>query len=291
MTTPLEHIETLPHTTTTVDPQAEYLYQNISHYPFDKDREYQAGLEAILGHEGTSASEDEIEQNAALVLQAQLFYFARKYKVQPIDANAYSAWVQTQISHQIQQQQPSHLCSIQQPVPTTSPSDVEAAASAPASTSISAPPQLPAQPPPETQTQTQTSSSEPEPPYPTSFAAIVDLITRNIPIPGIEEIPTTVLEPGSSKIDKNPRRKKPWEKDASTTSPDAVEAEADTEIPAQAQSETEAERQTQTATVAEETPPTVAEAINVNGHKETGQGVVNILKPNAIPDSGLLSKD
>ncbi|KIV86085.1 hypothetical protein PV11_01722 [Exophiala sideris] len=289
MATPQEPIETLPHTTTTVDPQTEYLYQNISHYPFDKDREYQAGLEAILGHEGTSASEDEIEQNAALVLQAQLFYFARKYNVQPIDANTYSAWVQTQTSHQIQQQQPSHLSSIQQPVPTTSPSDVEAAASAPASTSISAPPPLPAQPPPETQTQT--SSSEPEPPYPTSFAAIVDLITRNIPIPGIEEIPTTVLEPGSSKIDKNPRRKKPWEKDASTTSPDAVEAETDTEITAQAQSETEAEHQTQIATMAEETPPTAAEAINVNGLKETGQGVVNILKPNAIPDNGLLSRE
>ena len=33
------------------------------------------------------------------------------------------------------------------------------------------------------------------------------------------------------------------------------------------------------------------DAIDVNGHRETGQGVVKILQPNAIPDSGLLSKD
>lgn len=31
--------------------------------------------------------------------------------------------------------------------------------------------------------------------------------------------------------------------------------------------------------------------VDVNGHRETGTGVVNILKPNAVPDSGLLGKD
>jgi hypothetical protein len=36
---------------------------------------------------------------------------------------------------------------------------------------------------------------------------------------------------------------------------------------------------------------TKTDTIDLNGHKETGQGVVNILKPNAVPDSGLLAKD
>jgi hypothetical protein len=36
---------------------------------------------------------------------------------------------------------------------------------------------------------------------------------------------------------------------------------------------------------------TKPDSIDLNGHKETGQGVVNILKPNAVPDSGLLAKD
>lgn len=66
-----------PHTNLTVDPQTEYLYQNISHYPFSRDREYQAGLAAILGHPDTPATEDEVLNKADLVLQAQLFYFAR----------------------------------------------------------------------------------------------------------------------------------------------------------------------------------------------------------------------
>ncbi|KAI1615376.1 hypothetical protein EDD36DRAFT_187561 [Exophiala viscosa] len=292
MPTSQEPPQALAHPNTAIDPQTEYLYQNISHYPFYKDREYQAGLGAILGHEGTPATEDEIRENAALVLQAQLFYFARKYNVQPIDPNAYSAWVQTQSLQQIQQDHPSHLSFIQQAAPTTLSPDLDGTslpAAAPAQpttlTSTSAvPPQS------QTQTQTQPPSSEPEPPYPTSFAAIIDLITRNVPIPGIEEIPTTILEPGSSKIDKNPRRKKPWEKDAetSTTSPAAEAAEVQTETPAQTEAGTETEVE---PAATDEDVPTTAAMINVNGHKETGQGVVNILKPNAIPDSGLLSKD
>ena len=57
------------------------------------------------------------------------------------------------------------------------------------------------------------TSAEQQPPYPSSFSEIVDLITQNKPIPGIEEVPDTVLELGSSKTDKTPRRKKPWEAD------------------------------------------------------------------------------
>ena len=54
---------------------------------------------------------------------------------------------------------------------------------------------------------------QPQPPYPTSFSSIVDLITRNQPIPGIEEIPDTVLEASLSPPNKTPWRRKPWEKD------------------------------------------------------------------------------
>lgn len=124
------------------------------------------------------------------------------------------------------------------------------------------------------------STSGPEPPYPTSFAAIVDLITRNLPVPGIEEIPTTVLEPGSSKVDNTPRRKKPWEKDAETTVPSTAEA-------AGSDLDTRPKDGPQEITAGTEE----AAPIDVNGHKETGEGVVKILQPNAIPDSGLLSKD
>lgn len=38
------------------------------------------------------------------------------------------------------------------------------------------------------------------------------MITRDQPIPGIEEIPDTVLEAGSSLPSATPQRTKPWEK-------------------------------------------------------------------------------
>jgi hypothetical protein len=51
-----------------------------------------------------------------------------------------------------------------------------------------------------------------EPAYPSSFAHIVELITTGKPIPGIEEIPDTVLT-GHDISSEKPRRRKPWEKD------------------------------------------------------------------------------
>ena len=64
---------------------------------------------------------------------------------------------------------------------------------------------------------TPASASEPAAPYPTSFAQIVELITSGQPIPGIKEIPPTVLEGQGTQASK-PRRKKPWEKDEIGTS-------------------------------------------------------------------------
>ena len=48
-------------------------------------------------------------------------------------------------------------------------------------------------------------------PYPLSFNHIVELITSGQPIPGIKDVPDTVLEGQASQATKV-RRKKPWEK-------------------------------------------------------------------------------
>jgi hypothetical protein len=63
---------------------------------------------------------------------------------------------------------------------------------------------------------TPTDPSEPPAPYPTSFAHIVELITTGQPVPGIKEIPTTVLE-GQGTQPEKARRKKPWEKGETQT--------------------------------------------------------------------------
>lgn len=63
----------------------------------------------------------------------------------------------------------------------------------------------------------QTSTPAPSPmgtaPPPASFAEICTLIAEGKPIPGIKDIPDTVLE-GQATQSQVPRRKKPWEKDA-----------------------------------------------------------------------------
>jgi hypothetical protein len=50
-------------------------------------------------------------------------------------------------------------------------------------------------------------------PPPASFAEICALIAEGKPIPGIKDIPDTILE-GQGTEAQAPRRKKPWEKDA-----------------------------------------------------------------------------
>ena len=59
-----------------------------------------------------------------------------------------------------------------------------------------------------------TSSGDVEPPapYPTSFSQIVELITNGELIPGIKEVPDTVLQ-GQASRSMTAKRKKPWEKE------------------------------------------------------------------------------
>lgn len=52
--------------------------------------------------------------------------------------------------------------------------------------------------------------TDPPAPYPTSFSQIVELITNGEPIPGIKEVPNTVLE-GQATQATTAKRKKPWE--------------------------------------------------------------------------------
>ncbi|RVX72804.1 hypothetical protein B0A52_03157 [Exophiala mesophila] len=280
-------------------PTEAQIFEALSRYPFDADSEYQLGLSAILGHPETPATREELVEKADLVRSAECFYFERawlnrKYNLPTtIDARAYSTWQSNRLPSQAQPTSQPSPQTQQSPAPAPAPSHTDSSLDAQSSqqtanTSSSSTVSPNSQP--------QSTADEP-PPYPTSFAAIVDLITRNIPVPGIEEIPTTVLEPGSSKIDKTPRRRKPWEKD---------DADAVTESGVGESTESTAA----SSTVAEQLDhPEAGQAVNssvdpsasavqnaasqvdVNGHRETGTGVVNILKPNAIPDSGLLGKD
>ncbi|KAF2811722.1 uncharacterized protein BDZ99DRAFT_279854 [Mytilinidion resinicola] len=167
------------------------VYASVDSYPWDDDQEFQAGLSAILG------SNSSPEQSIELELRARCFYYSRKYNTN-IDFNTYKAYRAT-----------NPTSTTGTAAPTTAATVVSEASTAPSTTS---------------------AGPEPAAPYPTSFAHIVDLITTGQPIPGIKEIPNTVLE-GQGTSASQPRRKKPWEKDTSPPSPPATTL-AEPEAPA-----------------------------------------------------------
>ncbi|KIX99327.1 uncharacterized protein Z520_04903 [Fonsecaea multimorphosa CBS 102226] len=277
-------------------PDLDAIYTHLSRYPFSTDPEYQAGLATILGHQHTPPTPEELHEKSDLVLQAQCFYFSRKFHIMPpVAPQAYSAWLQSQ------PQPHPHLQLLQ----SHSDEPEEPATSAPPPATSSAPSSQPRDPPQTTASASASTSAntttiaaaapseaaaqDPPPPYPTSFAAIVDLITRNLPVPGIEEIPPTVLEPGSSKVDRTPRRKKPWEKDVDdVTTPSGGEQQSQAEGTTSLGFAGDTHATTSGGEAGSKQPEGV---VDVNGHKVAGDGLVKILQPNAIPDSGLLSRD
>jgi hypothetical protein len=56
---------------------APALFDKVDNYPFHSDIEFKAGLGEILGHPKVPASEEEVNREDDLVLQAKLFYVAR----------------------------------------------------------------------------------------------------------------------------------------------------------------------------------------------------------------------
>ncbi|KAF2280381.1 uncharacterized protein EI97DRAFT_439408 [Westerdykella ornata] len=121
------------------------------------------------------------EQAAELTLRARCFYYSRKHNVN-IDFDAYRAY---------------HNARSSNGAPSGSTSTEESAGGI-----------LP----------TPANANEPPVPYPSSFAHIVELITTGQPIPGIREIPNTVLT-GQGSAPAKPKRRKPWEKDETSPAP------------------------------------------------------------------------
>lgn len=175
------------------------LFERLKSYPFNTDSEFANGLSIILGHPDVPASETEINRNDDLVLQAKCFYFSRYATSRiilirdwhsvltrkedlspPLDFAAFKVWL-AQGAGAVQSSHPS----VQPGEPSM----------------LSNP--------------TRTSAQEPT--YPSSFAHIVELITTGQPIPGIQQIPDTVLT-GHDTSSEQPKRLKPWEKERDKSS-------------------------------------------------------------------------
>jgi hypothetical protein len=153
-----------------------------------------------------------------LTIRAQCFYLSRKQNI-PIDFDAYKTYLASKSPSSFTNQ-PTETSSLtstttaNMPSPTNSnenhpphphhESDLPPASAAPPQSSPSNP-SFTTETPPKTA------------PYPPTFAEIVALITSGQPIPGIKEIPPTLLTSQATKPVASKRRK-PWEKDV----PDSV---------------------------------------------------------------------
>uniref|UniRef100_A0A093UQK0 Uncharacterized protein n=1 Tax=Talaromyces marneffei PM1 TaxID=1077442 RepID=A0A093UQK0_TALMA len=169
------------------------IYKFISTYDFSSDLEFRKGLGTILGHPEQPASDAEVAGADDVVFQAKCFYISRKQNISPsIDFKNYKNWLREH----------DELNTTTETAAENSNTEDSNAAVATSSTQpTSAPPQ-----------EEKKEGKDVEPAYPPSFAHIVELITNNQPIPGIEEIPDTVLA-GHDEPSKVTKRRKPWEKD------------------------------------------------------------------------------
>ncbi|KAL4903541.1 hypothetical protein BDW74DRAFT_41414 [Aspergillus multicolor] len=165
-------------------PQADDIFEKLRTYPFAADPEFASGLAMILGHPETPASEEEISCNDDLVLQAKCYYFTRKNNLaSPLNGSTYKSWLES--------------------IPASNIPINEVRETRLSTTST--------QPLPGNSGPVSTPASQ-EPAYPNSFAHIVELITTGQPIPGIQQIPDTLLT-GQGAASARPRRLKPWEKE------------------------------------------------------------------------------
>ncbi|KAL8789588.1 MAG: hypothetical protein Q9213_001024 [Squamulea squamosa] len=163
-----------PSSSAILSAQEQSNFLSIESYPFSTDKEFQSGLSTILS--SNSALDPEL-----LTLRARCFYFARKHNVS-IGFESYRKW-------RCEQNLPS-VTAKTAPVQET-PINGIAQETDKSAVNVDNP-------------------GQPAGPYPSSFGQIVDLITRGEPIPGIKEIPDTLLM-GQESAPSTAKRKKPWE--------------------------------------------------------------------------------
>lgn len=153
-----------------------YLFHQLDGYPWDEDQEFQGGLRAILGSVQDPAQVDH------LTLRAKCYFYARKAGTH-VDFDGYKRWVEGGHGEPLAESSivpDRHGNSVLE-----HPHDGAGA------------------------------GGMADAPKPASFAEICDMIAEGKPIPGIKDIPDTILE-GQASESQSQSRKKPWERAPAT---------------------------------------------------------------------------
>jgi len=163
-----------------------YVFHQLDSYPWDQDHEFQGGLHAILGQVQNP------EQVEHLTLRAKCYYYARKANTH-VDFDGYKQWVENNQSS----------ASFAMPNGagnnhglTTQLGEGYVAAVGEENAGAG-------------------GGGMSNAPKPASFAEICEMIAEGKPIPGIKDIPDTILE-GQASESQMGKRRKPWEKDDAT---------------------------------------------------------------------------
>lgn len=168
-----------------------YLYHQLDEYPWDSDQEFQGGLRAILG------SVEDPAQVEHLTLRAKCYYYARKAGT-AVDFEGYRRWVEGGRGETTNGVENAAMTTTEQQRSASAP---VSSTTFPSTTDQTAPPAEGGM------------GGMGNAPYSASFAEICDMIAEGKPIPGIKDIPDTILE-GQQSESVTEGRKKPWEKGA-----------------------------------------------------------------------------
>ncbi|GKT57023.1 LOW QUALITY PROTEIN: hypothetical protein ColTof3_04362 [Colletotrichum tofieldiae] len=227
------------------------MFKAFDTYPWKKDKAFISGLNAILGDPNT---ENPQGTPSDLAIHARIFYYAQRIGV-TVDFARYKDWLARHPGYT-----PPTFCprntsrgAHKTPPPPAGSGDAASAndvpgltsklndlstgkekeESAAAATTETAPSWQAAAPKADLYVERKPPSQADapgqggdEPAYPMGFAQMLDMIQKGIPIPGIRQIPDTVVRDASVKpFGKRAVPKKPWEKDLPAAEPATDEAE------------------------------------------------------------------
>ncbi|KAF5655000.1 hypothetical protein F25303_964 [Fusarium sp. NRRL 25303] len=173
-------------------------------YPWTKDKNFMSGLYAILGEPGQQNPQASL---ADMAIHARIFYYAQRIGVS-IEFSAYKAWLANNPDYQ-----PPHVLPEeyrQRDVANASPVPVLDWQKAAPKTDLYI----------DRKTAAAQSGSQDQPSYPMGFAEMIKLIQEGKPVPGIRQIPNTVVrDPAVKPVGARAVPRKPWERDTTVDMP------------------------------------------------------------------------
>ncbi|CCF37956.1 hypothetical protein CH063_01804 [Colletotrichum higginsianum] len=204
------------------------MFKAFDTYPWNRDKAFMSGLEAILGDPNT---ENPQGSPSDLAIHARVFYYAQRIGV-TIDFARYKDWLARRPDYTPpdilpEEYKSTNLTSKLNNLSTGKDKDEPAAdpaAPEPAPSWQSAAPKadLYVERNPASQADGPGQGGD-EPAYPIGFAQMLEMIQKGIPIPGIRQIPDTVVRDASVKpFGKRAAPRKPWEKDITTAESSSV---------------------------------------------------------------------